>query len=308
MTPEVKSLNAFAERLNAAAALTDARLAELIEGQGGAGTPSRLLAAMRHAALGGGKRLRPFLVFESAALFAVAPEKARDAAAAIECVHCYSLVHDDLPCMDNDDTRRGQPTVWRAYDEWTAVLVGDALQTLAFEILAAPACHPDAGIRSDLVIILAKAAGAPGMVGGQALDLEAERLKPHWTGDSREISRLHDMKTGRLITAAAEMGGVLGGANAAERKALRDFGTALGLAFQLSDDLIDAEASAEVAGKATGKDAAAGKATIVSALGISGARRKLDDVVDSAILALAPFGDKADILGHAARFMIGRQT
>jgi farnesyl diphosphate synthase len=263
---------------------------------------------MRHACLGGGKRFRPFLLAESASLFGLEPIAALDAACAIELIHCYSLVHDDLPSMDNDLLRRGQPTVWAAFDEWTAILAGDALQTLAFETLGGLACHGDGAVRSALVVCLAKAAGPSGMVGGQVLDLEAERLHPDDKATVSHIKRLQAMKTGRLIEAACEMGAILGMAGPEERRALTAYGNALGFAFQISDDLLDAEGGAEEVGKATGKDAAAGKATLVALLGIADARAALDKTVAEAISHLAPFGSKADALAEAARFMGRRKS
>lgn len=288
------------------AALTEQRLGELLDFAAASGTPDRLAAAMRHACLGGGKRFRPFLLMESASLFGIEAEAAVDAACAIEFIHCYSLVHDDLPSMDNDLLRRGQPTVWAAFDEWTAILAGDALQTLAFETLGAAACHPDGNVRSALVVCLAQAAGAAGMVGGQVLDLEAERLHPDDKASVAHIKRLQAMKTGRLIEAACEMGAILGGATLDERHALTAYGNALGFAFQVSDDLLDAEGGSEEVGKATGKDAAAGKATMVGLLGNGPARAALDATVADAISHLARFGSKADALADAARF-IGRR-
>lgn len=296
------------EQLTQAAQCTQARLQAHLDEAEKAGTPTRLAAAMRHAVLGGGKRFRPFLLIESAALFGIRAHDALDAAAALECVHCYSLVHDDLPAMDNDLTRRGQPTVWRAFDEWTAILTGDALQTLAFEILASPSCHTDPAIRSELVRILAIASGASGMAGGQALDLEAERGGSGALIDAAHVARLQAMKTGRLVRAACEMGAVLGNAGGGERQHLTAYGDALGYAFQISDDLLDAEGGAEIVGKATGKDAAAGKATLVGLLGIAEARSALDATVASAIGHLGCFGDRAASLIEAARFMGRRKS
>ncbi len=263
---------------------------------------------MRHAVLSGGKRFRPFLTFECATMFSGGPDAAVGAAAALECIHCYSLVHDDLPAMDNDELRRGRPTVWKAYDDWTAILAGDALQSLAFEILSSPRCHPDAAVRCRLIATLANAAGPAGMVGGQALDLEAERLRGGWKNDAARIAAMQRMKTGRLIMAACEMGGIAGGANDSELASLRAYGEALGNAFQVSDDLLDAEAAAETTGKATGKDAAAGKATLVSLRGTAAARHELEVLVGEAIAALAPFGIRADALVDAARFMLHRNA
>ena len=297
----------FPAKLQASARLVEARLGEILANAQTAGTPERLAAAMKHAVLGGGKRFRPVLALESAGLFSVGPEAAVEAAAAIECIHCYSLVHDDLPQMDNDTLRRGQPTVWTAYDEWTAILAGDALQTLAFELLGNPRCHEDAQVRSELVLALARAAGAAGMVGGQALDLAAEKLTPDAAPNLAHIAHLQSLKTGRLIQVATEAGAILGKASEGERAALIRYGECLGFAFQISDDLLDAEGKTESVGKATGKDAAAGKATLVSLVGAERAREHMDKVVTAAIEALAPFGTKADVLAEAACFM-GRRA
>ncbi len=234
----------FEDQLAAVARNVEVRLQQLLAVEGDRGTPDRLVAAMRHGVLGGGKRFRPFLVMTSAQLFGVGFERSVDTAAALECIHCYSLIHDDLPAMDNDEVRRGQPTVWKAFDEWTAILAGDGLQSLAFELLSSPTAHPDPAVRSELVHVLAVSAGSPGMVGGQALDLEAGRLHPEAQQSVTDINRLQAMKTGRLIRVACEMGGVLGRASDAERAALSAYGDALGFAFQISDDLLDAEGDA----------------------------------------------------------------
>jgi len=260
---------AFSQRLNQSAALVEAHLAALLDNQADGGAPERVVAAMRHGTLGGGKRFRPFLVLESAALFGVAAESALQAAAAVECVHCYSLIHDDLPSMDDDDLRRGQPTVHKAFDEATAILAGDALLTLAFDILADEATALPAERRAALVLALARAAGAGGMVGGQTLDLEAERNTP----DEAGIIRLQAMKTGALIRFACEAGAIVAGAAPQDRDRLAEFGSAVGLAFQLADDLLDLTADASQMGKATGKDAAAGKGTLVALHGSAWARR-----------------------------------
>lgn len=274
--------------------------------------PGRLLSAMRHGALGGGKRLRPFLLIETAALFGVAAEASLPAAAAIELIHCYSLVHDDLPSMDDDALRRGQPTVHVAYDEATAILAGDALLTLAFEVLAEPESAPDPAIRAELVLTLARAAGLAGMVGGQMFDLEAEgryaesrRDGRPWPGDVR---RLQAMKTGALLAAAVEMGAILGKARLPQRMALATFGQALGAAFQVADDVLDVEASAEAMGKATAKDAEAGKATLVAAIGLDAARAERDRLAADAVGALRRFGPEGDMLRAAARFAASRTS
>lgn len=300
-------MSAFAPRLAHSGRAVEARLGQIIGAQPAGGAPQRLTDATRHAVLSGGKRFRPFLVLECAALFGVANEAAIDAAAALECIHCYSLVHDDLPAMDNDALRRGQPTVWKAYDEWTAILVGDGLQALAFEILSAPAANADPRVRAELVQALALASGNAGMVGGQALDLEAGKLTPNAPPDIAHIARLQTMKTGRLIRVACEMGAILGNASAKERAAVMHYGDCIGFAFQISDDLLDAEGTSADVGKATGKDAAAGKATLVSLTGVERAREHLDEAIASGIEALKPFGARASLLIEAARFMGRRE-
>lgn len=257
--------------------------------------------AMGHA-LAGGKRLRGFLVLESAALHGIAPEAAVDAAAAVECLHAYSLVHDDLPCMDDDDLRRGQPTVHVRWDEATAILAGDALQALAFEFLAAPALGP-ADRRIALVAGLARASGVQGMVLGQALDIAAETAPAPLTLD--QITELQAGKTGALIRWSAEAGAVLAGADPAP---LGRYAAALGLAFQIADDILDVTGDAATAGKRLGKDAQAGKATFVSLLGLDGARARARTLVDEAEAALAPYGDGAANLIAAARFAIARDN
>ncbi|AZV19684.1 MULTISPECIES: polyprenyl synthetase family protein [unclassified Mesorhizobium] len=266
--------------------------------------PERLMAAMRHGVLNGGKRLRPFLVMESAALFSADGEAALRVAAALECVHCYSLVHDDLPAMDDDDLRRGQPTVHRAFDEATAILAGDALLTLAFDIIAGEATALPAERRAALVLALARAAGPGGMVGGQKLDLEAEQTPP----DEAGIIRLQAMKTGALIRFACEAGALIAGAPADDRERLAEFGSAIGLAFQLADDLLDLTADASQMGKATGKDAAAGKATLVALHGPNWARSQLHGLVAQAHALLEPYGDDAQLLKEAATFVATRTS
>jgi farnesyl diphosphate synthase len=267
-----------------------------------------LVDALRHAVLAGGKRFRPYLVFQSARLFGVGQEAALPAAAALECIHCYSLVHDDLPAMDNDELRRGQPTVWKAYGEWTAILVGDALQALAFELISGPRGDNDPSVRVGLVQTLAVASGATGMVGGQVLDLEAEMASLKRVPTVDDITRLQAMKTGRLITAGCEMGALLGEATPDQHAALKAYGEHLGFAFQISDDLLDAEGASADVGKATGKDAAAGKATLVGLLGIDQAREHLDRSINAAIAALSSFGAKAEPLAEAARYMGRRES
>ena len=294
----------FELRLRAHAGAVEARLTALIDGELAASPARRLVEAMRYGLLGPGKRLRPFLVIESAALFGSAPAAALDTAAALECVHAYSLIHDDLPAMDDDDFRRGRPTVHKAFDEATAILAGDGLLTFAFEILGREETHADTRIRSQLVLELARAAGARGMAGGQMLDLEGEK-KP-LTAES--IADMQAMKTGALIRFACVAGAIIGQAAAAERAALDAYGCALGQAFQIADDLLDAEGDSAVVGKATAKDAAAGKATLVARLGLLGARAALEAKAAEAVAALAPFEPRTAVLAEAARFMVSRQS
>ena len=274
--------------------------------------PERLIAAMQHSALAGGKRLRPFLLIEAARLYGVEGRPVLRAAAAVECVHCYSLVHDDLPSMDDDDLRRGRPTTHRAFDEATAVLAGDALLTYAFDILADPQTGSDPAILAALVLTLARAAGLGGMVGGQMLDLQAEgRFAPDGRPlalNDTEILRLQAMKTGALLTAAVEMGAIMGGADRAGRDALRTYGHLLGQAFQIADDLLDVEADAATIGKATGKDSERGKATLVGLWGAEAARDRLSGLVAEAEAALSRFGEKAETLRAAARFVAERRS
>ncbi|MER9233480.1 polyprenyl synthetase family protein [Mesorhizobium sp. M0622] len=298
---------AFEAALIARAAPLEVLLRQLLDGRtlsGEIARPERLMTAMRHGVLNGGKRLRPFLVMESAALFSADGEPALRVAAALECVHCYSLIHDDLPAMDDDDLRRGQPTVHRAFDEATAILAGDALLTLAFDILADEATMLPAERRAALVLALARAAGAGSMVGGQMLDLEAEQSRP----DEAGIIRLQAMKTGALIRFACEAGAILAGAPSGDRERLAEFGSAIGLAFQLADDLLDLTADAHQMGKATGKDAAAGKATLVALHGPDWARDQLQGLVDQAHALLEPYGEHAALLKQAAKFVAARNN
>lgn len=264
----------------------------------------RLLAAMRHATLAGGKRLRPFLVMQTAGLFRVAPGSAVRVGAAIELIHCYSLVHDDLPAMDDDDLRRGQPTVHKAFDEATAILAGDALLTLGFEVLADPDTHANPAIRAELCLALARAAGAFGMVGGQMLDLAAETAGGL---DIGAITRLQRLKTGALIAFSCEAGAILGQAPMPLREALRAYAHDLGLAFQITDDLLDVEGSREETGKAVRKDADAGKATFVSILGAERARAQAQILASQATAHLSVFDSKADLLRATARFVVERR-
>ncbi len=275
------------------------------------GRPARLLDAMRYASLGAGKRFRPFLVVESASLFGVPRPQALMAGAALECVHCYSLVHDDLPAMDNDELRRGQPTVHKAFDDATAILAGDGLLTFAFDILGRPETHPNPAVRIDLVLALARAAGLGGMVGGQMLDLAAEGRfdggEPQRLAE-KEVATLQAMKTGALLKFACRAGGILGQADAAQRTALERYGSAVGQAFQIADDLLDVEGDPALVGKQTGKDAEAGKATIVGILGPAGARARLGTLVAEAEAALKPFGGAASVLIAGAKFVADRHA
>jgi farnesyl diphosphate synthase len=303
----------FQERLAQVARDIEALLDRLLEPSPEPGErvrPERLLSAMRYATLGGGKRLRPFFVVESAALFGVAPENALMTGAALECVHCYSLVHDDLPSMDDDALRRGRPTAHKAFDEATAVLAGDGLVTFAFDTLSRPETHPDALVRLQLVSALARAAGLGGMVGGQMLDLAAEgrfdAAGPRL--GEQEVRTLQAMKTGALLRFACGAGAILGKADQSQWTALDQYGSAIGEAFQIADDLLDTEGDPAIVGKATGKDAAAHKATLVGVLGPTAARRRLAALVADAETTLQPFGRKAEILKAAARFVASRQA
>ena len=301
----------FSARLDAAASDIERLLDRLLSAAAANGEiarPARLIEAVRYAALGGGKRLRPFLVIESGALFGVPREKALMAGAAIECVHCYSLVHDDLPAMDNDEMRRGRPTVHRAYDEATAILAGDSLLTFAFDLAARAQTHPDAAVRIALVSGLARAAGLGGMAGGQMLDLAAEGRFGASALSESEIITLDTMKTGALIKFACVAGAILGQAPKASHDSLGRYGHALGQAFQIADDLLDIEGDASTVGKSTGKDAAQGKATIVDILGSKGAHARLAALVAEAEQALEPFGADATTLRAAARFVAARRT
>ncbi len=296
----------FHERLAAHAAAVESALARLLPAEGGGPGEDALIAAMRYATLGGGKRLRAFLAIEAGALFGAEGAGPVRAGAAAECLHAYSLVHDDLPAMDDDDMRRGKPTVHKAWDEATAILAGDALQTLAFEILADPATHADGAVRARLCLRLAQAAGAAGMVGGQALDLGAESSETPL--DAAGVTRLQALKTGALIEVSAEMGACLGGASESEIGRIRSYARALGEAFQIADDLLDVTGSEAETGKRVGKDRGAGKATFVDILGIDGARARACELVDLAEAELAPFGPAAGPLAAAARFSVERRS
>jgi len=265
---------------------------------------ARLFTAMRYATLGGGKRFRPFLTRQSARLFGVASSNALRAGAAIELIHCYSLVHDDLPAMDNDNLRRGKQTVHKKFDDATAILAGDGLLTLAFEVIADPATHEMASVRTELITGLAKASGGHGMVGGQMIDLAAETTMLEIGG----ITRLQQLKTGAMIAFSCEAGAILGRASIQARDALRGYAHDLGLAFQIADDLLDVEGTMEETGKAVGKDEAAGKATFVSILGAERARAQAHLLADQAIEHLSFFDEAADQLRAAARFVVDRKN
>lgn len=265
--------------------------------------PDNLMSAMRHGVLNGGKRLRPFLVLESAALLGGNEQAALQVGAALECLHCYSLVHDDLPAMDDDDLRRGQPTVHKKFDEATAILAGDALLTLAFDLISSSHYVLAAERKIELVNALARAAGAGGMVGGQGLDLAAEKQDP----DEAGIITLQAMKTGALIRFGCEAGAIISGADKDTRARLKRFGEIIGLAFQLADDLLDITSDAQTMGKATGKDAGRGKGTLVALHGLDWTRNKLGELVREAIALLEPYGSKADVLINTAKFIAYRE-
>jgi len=300
----------FAARLAETGAAIELEL-EIVLGAeprpGESARPARLIAAMRYATLGGGKRLRPFLTVETARALGREDEGPRRAGAAIECVHAYSLIHDDLPAMDDDDLRRGRPTTHRAFGEATAILAGDALQALAFEILADPATDRNAEVRAALCAGLARAAGLAGMVGGQMLDLDAERSPAPLS--VKEIERLQAMKTGALLRFSVEAGSMLAGAGAKASAALLAYGRATGAAFQIADDILDAESDDATLGKRARKDAGRNKATLVGALGVEGARRELARLVDEATAAVdaAGLGSAGDVLRATARFVATRK-
>jgi farnesyl diphosphate synthase len=300
--PPWSETTTFPEALADAARLTDAVLDRLlVEPED---LEARVYRAMRYSALAPGKRMRPFLVLAGARLFGVASNCALQAAAAVEMVHAYSLVHDDLPAMDDSDLRRGRPTCHKEFDEATAVLAGDGLLTAAFEVLAHPDTHADPAVRCELVAALAAAAGAAGMVGGQMIDLIAEEQ----TLNIGAITRLQRMKTGALIAFACEAGAILAKAPSEPRLALRGYAHDLGLAFQIADDLLDVEGSAAETGKPVGADLAAGKATFVSILGVERARAQAALLVRQAVAHLDLFEQRAELLREAARFVIARRS
>ena len=290
----------FEEALARCAAETEVLLDQLLPLT--ASPARRVMEAMRYAALGRAKRLRPFLVVQSAALFDVPRPQALRVGAALECVHCYSLVHDDLPAMDDDDLRRGRPTTHRAFDEATAILAGDALLTYAYEVLADEATHGDAAVRLRLVAGLAKASGMAGMVGGQMLDIEAETSV---ASELSAISLIQGMKTGALFRFACEAGAIMADRDSGP---LRQYADHIGLAFQIADDILDVESTPQALGKATQKDKVLGKATFVDLLGLAGAKARAQTLVDEAIAVLEPYGARAAMLAGAATFMVKRQT
>jgi farnesyl diphosphate synthase len=298
---------AFETRLKDTASAVESLLVPLLSDaplSGEIARPARLMAAMRHGSLNGGKRLRPFLVVETARLLGGSSAAALRVGTALECLHCYSLIHDDLPAMDDDDLRRGQPTVHKAFDEATAILAGDSLLTYAFEIIASPETDVPDAARAQLVLALARAAGVGGMAGGQALDLAAENDAPGEAG----IMTLQAMKTGALLRFACEAGAIISGSPVKDRERLRSFGRTIGLAFQLADDLLDVTSDTATLGKAAGKDAGRGKGTLVALHGVEWAEARLETLTAEALDLLAPYGDAADVLRDAARFVAGRQN
>jgi farnesyl diphosphate synthase len=295
-------MNTLSGALDKAAKITEQTLERVLPQPHG--LHNRIHEAMRYATFAGGKRLRPFLVIECAGLFGITPEKASRTAAAIEVLHTYSLVHDDLPAMDNDDLRRGRPTTHKAFDEATAILAGDGLLTVAFEILSHPETHPSAEVRVKLIAKLADAAGANGMIGGQMIDMVAATR--HF--DVEEIKLLQRLKTGQLFEFSCEAGAILAEAGPDHQARMRSFAHDMGLVFQITDDLVDVTSTAEKAGKAVGKDQDAGKATLVSIYGIDGARAEAQKIADRAVASLEPYGDKAAALRDLLPYLLTRES
>jgi farnesyl diphosphate synthase len=303
------ALSDFAKRLDRTAEDTEALLGKLLSDTllpDEIARPKRLMEAMRYSSLGGGKRLRPFLVVESSAVFGVPRDAALLAGAALECIHCYSLIHDDLPAMDNSDLRRGRPTLHKKTDDATAILAGDGLLTLAFDIISRDEIHKDPTVRLLLTRALARASGIGGMVGGQMLDLAGEGR----FGDREpvDVARLQQMKTGALLRFACIAGAILGQSSPKEYQALDDYGRALGEAFQIADDLLDVEGDTAALGKQTGQDAALGKTTFVTQLGAEGAKRRVRELLARADSALAMFGARGEVLRAAAVFVADRKN
>ncbi len=292
----------FEDSLNRTARAVNSLLDELLPLDGAA---RRVVEAMRYSSLSQGKRLRPFFVMESARLFDVPEVSALRTGAALECVHCYSLVHDDLPAMDDDDLRRGKPTCHIAFNDATAILAGDGLLTFAFEILSDHATHENAEVRANLVLALARAAGKDGMVGGQMLDLLAEETSGQGLED---IMLIQSLKTGALFGFSLEAGALLAEADDADRQALRTYADKVGLAFQIADDILDVESTPERLGKQTQKDAVAGKATFIDLFGLDGAKAKAGELVEEAVSVVERFGNNAVHLQAAARFVVSRKT
>ena len=300
VNPSTSSLDDFPSRLAFVAEQMETTLAAILPAPNG--HQSVIMEAMRYAALGGGKRLRPFLIIETARMLGYSDKGVHIAAAALECLHVYSLVHDDLPCMDDDDLRRGKPTVHKAYDEAMAVLAGDGLLTQSFEILSSEEVHPDANIRLALISGLAKAGGTHGMIGGQVIDISVSESDR----DEALITKLQDLKTGALIEYAVTAGATLASATAEQHVALKNYARDMGLAFQIKDDILDVEGDAEIVGKAVGKDENLGKATFVSILGLEGAREKAAELGTRAKSHLDPFGKNAQTLCDTVDFVLNR--
>jgi farnesyl diphosphate synthase len=302
LNPRPTRLDTLEDALKDAAARVDRTLDELLPKP--EGLHARVAEAMRYAVFAGGKRLRPFLTLASAGLFAVPEGRALRVAAAIECLHTYSLIHDDLPCMDDDDLRRGRPTTHRQFDEATAVLAGDALLTLAFGILADSHTHPSGEVRAELVVKLAQASGSDGMIGGQMIDI----LAPERDYGEAEVILLQALKTGALFEFSCAAGPILAGAGPEDRSRLNDFARDFGLAFQIADDLIDATGTAEQAGKAVGKDQEQGKATLISLYGIEKARAESHRLAEAAAAVLDPYGATAETLRALPFYLLDRAS